>query len=147
MNHKVTAFGGVESGKLKLSLRKQFDKDIRQFEGKRVQLTIQKAKKIRSNNQNAYLWGSVYVEAAHGFVDAGNIGFTPNDAHHFFRDRFKPSFKDVVIPKSGEVVKLATTTTASTTELMTYIEQISLFCAEWLGVAISPPSEILSLNN
>ncbi len=144
---KLNYLGGVQDGVLKLSDRKRFDQDIKQFEGKRIEVTIQKAKKNRSNGQNAFLWGVCYPCAVQGFIDAGNIGVTVDEVHTFFKARFLSNGKDVVIPGSGEMIRLGnTTSTLSTTEMMDYIEQIAKFCAEMLNVVIPEPTPIFSVE-
>lgn len=144
-NEKITAFGGVEDGKLKLSYRKQFDQDIKLFEGKRVEITIRKAKKIRTNPQNAWYWGCIIPAVLQGLTDVGNAGLTSDEVHHFLKDRFLPDGKTILIPESGEQIVISkTTTTLSTTEMMDYTNQIIQFAAEMLNVVIPDPTPLFS---
>lgn len=139
---KLLHFAQVDDGQVKFSNRKKFDQDIKAFNGMRIQIEIQKAKKGRSMEQNAYLWGVVYPTALKGFNDAGNFGLDENDMHRFFKDRFLSKAKDIIIPKTGETVKVSNTTTIlTTTEMMDYIEQIAHFCAELLNTIIPLPNE------
>ena len=132
----------VENGQVKFTNRKQFDRDIQAFNGMRIQIEIQKAKKGRSNEQNAYLWAIVYPCALQGFLDAGNYGLTTDDVHDFFKSRFLSNAKEIIIPKSGEAVKGSNTTrTLTTTEMMGYIENIAAFCAEFLNTIIPEPND------
>ena len=144
---KLSYLGTVSDGRLKLSERKQFDKDLIQFEGKRIELTLAKAKKSRSNNQNRYYWGLVLPCAVAGFRDAGNDTVTIEDAHDFFKGRFLTEGKQIIIPRTGEVFTVSKSTTViSTTEMMTYTEQIARFCAEMLNVIIPEPSPLWDIN-
>ncbi len=144
---KLTYYGTVENGILKISNRKMYEKDISQYEGKRMELTIQKAKKKRSTVQNAYLWAVCYPMAKHGFEEIGEIGIDIDTIHRFFKDRFSDEYKQVVSPISGEVITLQkTTTTMSTTQMMTYIEQVAKFCSDFLGIVIPPPDPLFSIN-
>jgi hypothetical protein len=141
---KLTHYGTVSEGKLKISNRQRFDQDIQQLEGKRVEITIQKAKKSRSSNQNAYLWGIVYPCVVKGFEDVGELGITVDEVHTFLKDRFLTNGKSVIAPGTGEVFQLGnTTTTLSTSEMMDYIAQIQKFAAEMLGVVIPDPMPLM----
>lgn len=141
---KITAIAEATKGGLIFSDLMGLIRDIRQWDGKKVYVTIEKAKSKRSNSQNAYLWSVVYPCALHGFVEAGNEGVCIDEVHTFFKQQFLKNGKDVFIPGSGEVVKLGnTTTTLSKTEMMIYIEQIAKFCAEMLGVVIPEPMPLM----
>jgi len=145
---KLLHTGTVSDGQLKLSDRKRFDQDIKQFEGKRVEVVISKANKRRSNNQNAYYWGLVLPCAVQGFRDAGHEGITIDDAHRFFKDRFLTEGVEIVSPRSGEVITMSKTTTVlSTTGMMDYVDQVARFCAEFLGVVIPEPIPLFNDQN
>lgn len=143
---KLTYFATVNEGRLKISNRKQFDNDIKSFEGKRVEICIKKAKKTRSNNQNAYYWGIVIPYVLNGLTDLGNSGITTDLVHSFLKDRFIQEGTDIVIPKTGEAIKMKTTTTLSTTQMMGYIADIQQFSAEILGVVIPDPMPLWNSN-
>jgi len=147
MTPKLTYFGRVDSGKLILTNRARFDQELPLFEGKRVEITVQKAKRRRSLQQNRYLFGCVYVCALQGLKDAGFQDLTVEDVHEFMKMRFLPGGKEIVSPETGEVVTIArSTSTLSTTEMMSYIEQIAQFCAEFLNTAIPEPLEQTEMN-
>lgn len=144
-NQKVTVYGGVQDGKLKLSDLKRFDNDLKIFEGKRVEVTIKKAKKIRSNPQNAWYWACIIPNVLQGLTDAGNPGLTTDEVHEFLKNRFLPDGKTITIPESGEKIVISkTTTTLSTTEMMTYTDQIIQFAAEMLNTIIPDPTPLFS---
>lgn len=143
---KIFFTGGVENGVLKISDRKSFDRDITVFNGKRIQGYVTRAKKTRSVKQNSALWGIAYVYAAEGFREMGNLGFTPEDAHEYFKQEFKPSYKEVINTKTGETIKIVTTTTASTTQMKDYYLQIQIFCAENFGIVVPDPDPLFALE-
>jgi hypothetical protein len=145
--HKLTYYGSVENGTLKLSERKRFDSDLKLFEGQRVEVTVEKKKKTRSLEQNKYLWGVVYPCALHGFLEAGNEGISVDDVHNFFKERHLPKGKEIVIPKTGEVVTVSKSTTMlSTTEMMHYVEMIAKDCAEFFGIVIPEPMPLMPIE-
>lgn len=140
---KLLVTGSVSDGRLILTNRKRFDEDVKQFEGKRVEVVISKLNKRKSNNQNAFLWGVVYPCALRGFQDAGHSGLNNDDMHEYFKERFLTKGKDIIHPLTGEVKTIAKTTTIlSTTEMMEYIEEIARFCAEYLNTIIPEPTPL-----
>ena len=142
---KLIYYGTVQDGRLHLSHRKQFDIDLKQYEGKRVEIVLTKANKRKSNEQNKFLWGCVYPCALQGFVDAGHDGLTIDDMHEYFKSQFLTAGKDITNPRTGEIRTVSKTTTIlSTTEMMNYVEQIARFCAEMLNVVIPEPMPILN---
>jgi len=142
----MTYYGGVSDGVLKISDRKRFDSEIKMFEGKRVEISIKKSKKTRSNPQNSYYWGVVIPCVLNGLTDLGNAGLTNDIVHSFLKDRFIQEGAEIIIPKTAEVIKMKTTTTLSTTQMMGYIADIQQFSAEILGVVIPDPTPIWNLN-
>ncbi len=140
---KLLVTGSVSDGRLILSNRKRFDDDIKQFEGKRVEVVISKLNKRKSNEQNRYLWGVVYPCALRGFQDAGHSGLDLNDIHEYFKGQYLSKGKEIANPKTGETITVSKTTTIlSTTEMMEYIEEIARFCAEFLNTIIPDPTPL-----
>lgn len=145
---KLLYLATVDSGRLKISNRKQFDEDIKQFEGNRVELVLSKANKRRSNDQNAYYWGVVLPCMLQGFIDAGHTGLNIDDCHDYVKATWLSKGKEIINPKTGEVKIISKTTTIlSTTEMMELIEEIARFCAEILNVVIPEPSPIWNVTN
>ena len=143
---KITALGTVDDGILKISNRKQFDQDIKQYEGKRVEMVIQVAKKRRSLNQNAYLWSTVYPCMVHGFKEIGHERIDVEVVHKFCKDRWLDEPEKIVSPHTGEEITLTkTTTNLTTSQMMDYTESIKRFAAEFLGINIPDPTPIFSI--
>lgn len=148
MSPRLTYFATFENGSLKISDRTRFANELTKFyEGKRIEITVQKAKKKKSNEQNRYLFGCVYEYALQGLKDAGNVGLTIEDIHDFFKDRFLSEGKQIVIPETGETKIVAKSTkNLSTTEMCLYIEEIAKFCAEMLNTEIPAPYTQTEMN-
>lgn len=147
MTLRLTYYGSVRDGVLKVSHRKRLDEEVKAFEGKRVEITIQRAKKSKSLQQGRYLWGCVYEYALQGFKDLGHQDLTKEDVHFFFKGRFLSNGKEVVDPSTGEVKRLENTTTdLTTTEMLEYIAQIVQFCAEFLSVVVPDPHEQIEMG-
>ena len=128
-------------GKLDHKVSAQIKSGLEQFKGKRVQIELKQAKKGRSLEQNAYLFGVVYPAAMDGMRSLGNEGLSIELVHHFFKDKFLTRWRDIVIPTTGEVFKVKTTTDLSTTEMIGYIEEIARWCAEYLSITIPEPNQ------
>lgn len=147
MIDRLTYYGSVVEGKLKISHRARLNDEVKRFEGKRVEITIQKAKKTRSLQQSRYLWSCVYEYALQGFKDLGHQNLTKDDLHEYFKDKFLSNGKEIVDPSTGEMKQIAkTTTTLTTTEMMDYVAQIVQFCAEWLNTVIPDPNEQVQME-
>ena len=134
-------YGTVTNGKLVISHRASFDNDLRKFEGVRVELSLEKAKKKRSDLQNRYLWGLVYDLALQGFMEEGHEGLSKDDIHYFFKKRHLPDGKQIADPITGEVTLIPrSTTTLGTVEFIHYVEMIAKDLAEWFGIVVPEPN-------
>ena len=145
MSNKLTYTGPVnESGRVEIPKRAR--KEIAQaFAGRRVVITIERAKKTRSTPQNAYYWGVVVPYIVRAFIEAGNALTEGNKddyelIHQFLKDRFLRNGSQVV-DKDGLVYELASSTTRATTfEFMEYLDKIIHFAADSLNTTIPPPN-------
>ena len=128
----------VENGKIK-SQRKPLAEAIASFEGKEIEISIRKAKKIRSNPQNSFYWG-VVVPIVKSGLDGNGIKATTEQTHELLKLRFLKS--DLVNEATGEAWQTVKSTTELTTsEFMDYLAEITQFSAEFLGVQIPDPNE------
>lgn len=59
---KLTYYGTVSDGRLKLSDRKRYDNEIKNFEGKRIEITVQRAR--NGENVSARELGKAVKEKA-----------------------------------------------------------------------------------
>lgn len=130
-----------EEGKLLISNKKKFQREVlATFPGKEVTLTIERRKKRRSSEQNAYLWGVVYTHALEGFKQLGNLGLTTEDIHEFFKGEFLKGRK---LKLKGGMAKdlIPSTRELDTMAMSDYIEQIKIFSAEMLNINIPDAEE------
>lgn len=128
----------VEDGKLLVSNKAKMVHELREeLEGKPVTITIEKKRKKRSNQQNAYIWGVLYPAALEALNEAGNYGLNINDIHEFFKKRYLDNGKEIVLPETGEVLKMEPSTTYCTVgEMMEYIMEIQKFLSEFFGYVV-----------
>jgi hypothetical protein len=139
---RLSYFGKIDDeGVMRLDHKSQFLNGCMNFKGKDIMLTLEEKKNRRTNQQNAYLWGIVYKVALDGFIELGNEGLTVDDIHDFFKEKFLPRDKVIVINSTGEVIPVAISTKALSSEGMrTYIEKIARWCATYLNLIIPLPN-------
>jgi hypothetical protein len=134
----------VENGILKRNRNLLIDA-IKSFEGQQVFVTIQKAKKKRSNPQNSFYWGCVIPIIQSALKKVGEL-MTLEQTHELLRLRF---LKHTVLQneETGECVeRIKSTTELSTTDFMDYLKQIQIFAVEYFGVEIPEPNENITLK-
>lgn len=141
---KIQIRTNVINGKLNRNRNLLIDA-IQSFEGKEITITIEKAKKQRSNCQNAYYWGIVIVILKSCLKSTGN-NLSDNDVHDLLRLKF---LKETISIKeeTGEVIeRVKSTTELTTTQFMDYIAEIQQFSAEYFDVIIPDPNSEITLN-
>jgi hypothetical protein len=114
------------------------------FEGQEVILTIQKAKKRRSNPQNSFYHGVVIPIMQQCLKDAGYL-MTNESVHDMLKLRFlKESI--LVNEESGEYIeRIKSTTELTTTQFAEYILDIQKFAVEYFNVQIPDPNQEITL--
>lgn len=122
--------GTIQSGKLTLDKRDDFQVHLLSLEGKRVQLTVEKLKMTRSSQQNRYLWGVVYK------LISDHTGHSAEELHSAFKYQWSPKVivGNIIVPKS--------TRTHDTIEMTEYIEKIRRWAAEELSINIPDPEQV-----
>ena len=137
-NGKVTDKG------LHIYNRSAFDQDIKLFHSKEVTIKIERKKKSRSLDQNAFYWGVVIPLVREGLIDIGyKVGL--NDSHELLKSKF--AIKEHINEKTGEVlVSKQSTSTMTTTEFMGYIADIQQFASEYLNIEVPDPNEQLKFE-
>jgi len=96
---KTTIFCDVKEGKLTNS--KRVREVVNSFEGKRIELTIQRARKRRSSPQNRYYWGCLIPIMQETFGEAWGEKPDKEAVHDFLKGEF--NYKEVVNEDTAEV--------------------------------------------
>ena len=111
----------------------------RAVDGRKVVVTLEEAKKRRSNNQNAYMWGVVIPVITEMLRDFGN-NVSPEETHEFLKVHVGKLIKEVT-SMDGKIRRIpGTTTTLSTLEMENYLEKCRAFAAE-NGCVVPLPNE------
>jgi hypothetical protein len=127
--------GTIQSGKLLLDKGSKFRKYLRTLKGKRIQLTVERMKRTRSNNQNAYYWGVVVAEIEK------HTGHDPEQIHGLLKQMFSPKWH---YPNGGSLKTLGiptSTTRLDTLQFVEYTERCRMWSNEFLGLQIPLPGE------
>lgn len=143
---KISIISSVSNGKLKRNINLIQDA-IKSFEGKDIEITIQKKSKIRSNNQNAYYWGIVLPLVQNGLKEATGEIRDYNSIHYqILLPLFSPT-RDIVNLETGMVVSEKLTSSVMTTiEFIDYISSIQKWASEFLDINIPDPLEQEMMN-
>jgi hypothetical protein len=138
---KLTHYGKVENGAVKFNNRKLFDKDLSQFDGKDIEITIERRKKRRTSQQNRFYWGVIIPLVWRGLRDNGYDISDAEETHTILKTMFnKGTFED---KETGEEITYGKSTTEMTTsEMQDYWADIMQFAAMSLNVIIPDPNEV-----
>ena len=134
----------VENGLLKRNRNLIIDA-INSFEGKNVLITLQLAKKQRSNPQNAFYWGVILPIVKQCLKDAGHV-LTTEATHDLIKLKF---LKETLFVNedSGEVLeRIKSTTELSTSQFMDFVTEIRQFTLEYFNTDIPEPNENITLK-
>lgn len=123
--------GTIQDGKLLLDKGEKFRQYLHTLNGKRVQLTVEKLKRTRTNSQNAYYHGVIVK------LIAQHTGHDPEQIHELLKQLHSPKWHlgDKAIPTS--------TTRLDTLEFVEYTERCRLWAAEFFGLDIPLPGEVM----
>lgn len=142
---KITIISSVVNGTLKRN-RNIIKSAIASFEGKDIELTIQRKRKVRSNPQNAYYWGVVLPLVQNGLIDATGETRDLNSIHYQILLPLLSIDREILNLSTGEVInEKITSSEMTTTEFSEYILNIQKWSAEFLGINIPDPNQELTL--
>ena len=131
----------VVNGRLSLN-RQSLKTAILEFEGKRITITIEKAKSKRSSDQNRYYWSGVVPIVQQGLKDAG-YRLSKDDTHLAMRAKF---LSEPIPMEDGKYIeRFKITTELSKSEFRDYIESIKEWAFDYLNVTIPPPNTQIEL--
>ena len=134
--HKQTI--SIPDGVIPNHVMQDIQKALEQYQGKTVDITIEQRVKRRTNPQNAYYHGVVVKHVQNGFMELGEL-LTTEQVHEFLKRKFL-SFTICIDETSGTYEKFNKTTKGlDTKDFNTFIEQIQIWSAEWLGIIIPDP--------
>ena len=142
--NKITITTEVHNGQIKRN-RNLVLEAIQSFEGKTINITIERQTKKRSNSQNAYYHG-ILIPILRGCIkDAWSETWSSQKAHDFCKMQF--NFKEKINEETGEIIRLPKSTTENTTTAQEeFHHEIRSFIKEWFSVDCPLPNEEITLN-
>jgi len=118
---------------------------IKSFENSDVVLTLEKPKKKRSNDQNAYYWGCLIPLMQLGAKDTWGETWNADTSHKFLSKKFV--FHESVSQKTGEITNThKSTTELTTTDWEVYMTEIRIYLLEDFDIDAPEPNENITLN-
>lgn len=133
MEVKHTYYSNVNDGRLQSNVSKSIALELKQFEGKRVEINIQKLKSTRSCQQNKYWWCIVSILSK-------EIGYTKDELHEILKFKFLK--KEKVDEKTGEIFEyVGSTAKLSKTEFAEIVDGLIQWSSETFGVSLPIPNE------
>lgn len=142
---KLTYFGIIKDGILKLTNKQGFADDLKLYEGKEVRLTVE-SKSKRSLLQNNYFHAVCIPIIRNHLLD---LGWKEAKSQEWVKDyiKFKCLVKEYVNEDTGETMKsLGKTSELTKTEFSEFVQDVQRFSAEELGLYIPDPGEILTID-
>lgn len=119
---------------------------ISNYEGKRVEITIEQAKNKRTNPQNRWYWGVAVEMISHLMLDLGSP-LSKEDCHVMIKmavGNIEPSliYEEIVIESTGEIIRrMKSTSELTTTDFMAFKQHIQQWATETIDINIPDPDE------
>lgn len=134
---KFSYYSQVTNGKLLEHVSKQIKNDLKAFEGKRVEIHIEKLRSKRSIVQNRAYW--LYVG-----ILSDELGYSKDELHEVIKFKFLK--KENVFEKTGEIYgRLGSTTELSKSEFASFIGELIRWASSDLGIILPELGQQLDL--
>lgn len=131
--YKLEYFSNVKEGRLQKNISELISKEIKYFEGKRVQITIQKQRSTRSNRQNRLF--HLYVD-----IMRRELGYDFEEMKDIIKYKFL--LKERVHEETGEVFKyLGKTSELSKSEFSDLVTDLIRWASVTFGIVLPLPEE------
>lgn len=133
----LTYYSNIKDGRLQKNVSTQIANELKEFEGKRVEVRIQKLKSTRSQQQNRYWWAIITILSK-------EIGYKKEEIHEILKFKFLKRSK--VIESTGEILEyLESTTKLSRSEFADMTTELIQWSAETFNVILPLPGEQLEI--
>lgn len=149
MTDKIKIESEVENGRLKTN-RETLRLAIKSFEGKRVEITVSKARVRASNQQRRYWFGVVVALVQAAMLAMGNAMSkeSVHEALKYWLSEMRPDLliDEIIIDDETVLPRLKSITELSTVQFMELVETAQQWAAENLDIQIPSPSEQITLD-
>jgi hypothetical protein len=138
MSVALTYYSNVKDGKLQKNVRIQIANELKEFEGQRIEIKIQKLKSIRSHQQNRLWW--LYMT-----ILSNDTGYTKDEIHEICKFKFLKRSK--VVEKTGEVLEyIESTAKLNKSEFADMVSELIRWSAESLDIVLPLPNEQIDID-
>lgn len=138
MNIALTYYSNVNGGRLQKNVSTQIANELKSFEGKRVEIKIQKLKSTRSHQQNRLWW--LYVT-----IISNEIGYSKDELHEILKYKFLRLSK--VDQKTGEIFEYCgSTAKLSKSAFIELVDNLIRWSAETFNITLPLPGEQMELH-
>jgi hypothetical protein len=142
---RIQYTGIKKDGAFRVVSADNFKKELADLPDGRYRVTVDKARKNKSNPQLGYLFSTVYPFVLKFLNDAGYEFTSLEEVDAFCKARF--ASRDIINRHTGEIITIPDLKRNFTTmDMMTYIEAIRQYCAEYLGGYIPEPNEQMTIE-
>lgn len=136
MTDKLEFNGYVKQGQMFIRNRTDFDHMIKRFDGKDIEIVVQKKRNVRSLQQNKLWW--LYVT-----ILSDELGYEKDEMHDILKFKFLK--RERVVEKTGEIIPyLESTTRLTRTEFADVVDAVIRWAAE-MNIVLPSPNEQLSI--
>ena len=126
-------YSEVKEGKLQKNVREKIVNELSVFEGKRVEIKIEKIRSKRSTRQNRLWW--LYMT-----IISKEIGYTKDEIHEICKFKFLK--KEKVDENTGEVFEyIGSSSGLSKSEFADLITDLIRWASETFGIILPIPDE------
>lgn len=135
---KLTYYSDVKDGKLQNNISALIKKEIPFFEGKRVEISIQKLKSTRTVRQNRLWW--LYMK-----IIADELGYDKDTIHEIAKYKFLK--RELVNEKTGECFEfVGSSANLSKSEFSDLVERLRRWASESFGIVLPDPGENFAIT-
>jgi hypothetical protein len=122
-----------------------FKKELNELPVGKYRVTVEKYRKNKSNPQLGYLFAVIYPLVLQHLIDAGWEFTSVDEVDALCKSKFAE--RDIINRDTAEIVSIpALKREFTTTDMMTYIEAIRQWDAEFLGGIIPEPETNFEIN-
>jgi hypothetical protein len=142
---KLEYYSDIKDGNLQTNIRKLIAEQLPRFNGKRVTITIEKAKKQRSDPQNRFYWGVIIKEQQQCFLERWGELFDAEQVHDW--NKANIWYEERINEQSGEVFKIpGSSKKQSTFQFEERLEKLRQFFWNSFDWKLSLPNEQKDLS-
>lgn len=134
----------IEGGKFKRNNR-LIKHAIQEFEGKEIEIIFKRKYKQRSLNQNAFYWSILLEFFQELFLEVWGEIKSKEEIHEILK--FTCNYEEKINPVTGEIIRIAKSTTELTTSgWMDYELQLKQFALDYFNAVLPSPNEQKKFN-